>query len=122
MKIKWYGHAAFLITSDRGTKIITDPYDRDAYGDQLSYGKITDQADIVLVSHDHPDHNAYCNWLCDEVSTELVFKHDEEPNDLLYQPTDIEFKASDFGLKNELTAPLLYQKDRKNSLIFKINL
>ena len=57
MKIKWYGHAAFLITSDRGVKIITDPYDPGAYGDQFSYGKITDQADIVLVSHDHSDHN-----------------------------------------------------------------
>ena len=57
MKIKWYGHAAFLITSDRGVKIITDPYDPDAYGDQFSYGKITDKADIVLVSHDHSDHN-----------------------------------------------------------------
>ena len=57
MKIKWYGHAAFLITSDRGVKIITDPYDPDAYGDKLTYAKIADKADIVLVSHDHPDHN-----------------------------------------------------------------
>ena len=57
MKIKWYGHAAFLIASDRGVKIITDPYDPGAYGDKLSYGKITDRADIVLVSHDHSDHN-----------------------------------------------------------------
>jgi L-ascorbate metabolism protein UlaG (beta-lactamase superfamily) len=57
MKIKWYGHAAFLITSDRGVKIITDPYEPGAFGGQLSYGKITDQVDIVLVSHDHGDHN-----------------------------------------------------------------
>lgn len=57
MKIKWYGHAAFLITSDQGVKIITDPYESGAYGGQLSYGKIKDQADIVLTSHDHADHN-----------------------------------------------------------------
>ena len=57
MKIKWYGHAAFLITSDQGIKIITDPYESGAYSGQLSYGKIKDQADIVLVSHDHADHN-----------------------------------------------------------------
>jgi len=57
MKIKWYGHAAFLITSDRGVKIMTDPYDPNAYAEKLTYGKITDQADLVLVSHDHPDHN-----------------------------------------------------------------
>jgi L-ascorbate metabolism protein UlaG (beta-lactamase superfamily) len=57
MKIKWYGHAAFLITSDEGTKIIIDPYEPGAFGGQLSYGKIEDQADIVLTSHDHADHN-----------------------------------------------------------------
>jgi len=57
MKIKWYGHAAFLITSDQGVKIITDPYESGAYGGQLAYGKIKDQADIVLTSHDHADHN-----------------------------------------------------------------
>jgi L-ascorbate metabolism protein UlaG (beta-lactamase superfamily) len=57
MKIKWYGHAAFLITSDEGTKIIIDPYEPGAFGGQLSYGKIQDQADIVLTSHDHADHN-----------------------------------------------------------------
>ena len=57
MKIKWYGHSAFLITSDEGTKIIIDPYEPGAFGGQLSYGKIKDQADIVLTSHDHADHN-----------------------------------------------------------------
>lgn len=57
MKIKYYGHAAFLITSDQGSKIILDPYEPGAFGGQLSYGKIKDQADIVLTSHDHADHN-----------------------------------------------------------------
>ena len=57
MKVKWYGHAAFLITSDEGTKIMIDPYEPGAFGGQLSYGKIGDQADIVLTSHDHADHN-----------------------------------------------------------------
>jgi L-ascorbate metabolism protein UlaG (beta-lactamase superfamily) len=57
MKIKWYGHAAFLITSDQGIKMILDPYEPGAFGGQLSYGKISDQADIVLTSHDHADHN-----------------------------------------------------------------
>jgi L-ascorbate metabolism protein UlaG (beta-lactamase superfamily) len=57
MKFKWYGHAAFLITSDEGIKIMIDPYEPGAFGGQLSYGKIKDQADIVLTSHDHADHN-----------------------------------------------------------------
>src|SRR4030043_1484628 len=57
MKIKWYGHSAFLITSNQGVKIIIDPYESGAYGGQLAYGKIKDQADIALKSHDHADHN-----------------------------------------------------------------
>ena len=57
MKIKWYGHAAFLITSAKGVKIITDPYESGAFGGQLNYGKIKDQADIAITSHDHADHN-----------------------------------------------------------------
>ncbi len=54
MKIKWLGHASFLITSDTETKIITDSY---ATGGGLSYGEITESADIVTVSHEHADHN-----------------------------------------------------------------
>lgn len=52
MKIKWWGHASFLITDNRGVKIITDPY-----GDELPYKRIADEADIVTISHDHYDHN-----------------------------------------------------------------
>ena len=54
MKIKWLGHAAFLITADDGTKIITDPYET---GEAFKYGEITESADIVTISHDHGDHN-----------------------------------------------------------------
>ncbi len=57
MKVKWYGHSSFLIVSDKGTKIITDPYEPGGYGGAIGYGKIPDEADIVLVSHDHADHN-----------------------------------------------------------------
>lgn len=57
MKIKWYGHAAFKITTDGGVRVIIDPYQPGAFGGALSYGKITDATDIVLTSHDHDDHN-----------------------------------------------------------------
>ena len=54
MRIKWLGHASFMITSDTGIKILTDPYGVRA---DLSYGEIQESADIVTVSHDHSDHN-----------------------------------------------------------------
>jgi len=43
MKIKWYGHAAFLVTSDQGTHIMMDPYEPGAFGGQLTYGNIKDK-------------------------------------------------------------------------------
>ena len=54
MKIKWLGHASFLITSEEGLRVITDPY---SVGGGIEYGKIEEAADIVTVSHDHYDHN-----------------------------------------------------------------
>lgn len=53
MRIKWLGHASFLITSDSGITIITDPYKPD---ERLKYAPITESADIVTVSHGHGDH------------------------------------------------------------------
>ena len=57
MKIKWYGHAAFLITTNNGVRIIIDPYESGAFGGGISYGQIEDEADLVLTSHEHEDHN-----------------------------------------------------------------
>jgi len=57
MKIKWYGHSAFQLTTDEGVRIIIDPYESGAFGGSISYGKIKDEADFVLTSHDHGDHN-----------------------------------------------------------------
>lgn len=54
MKVKWLGHACFMITSDAGTKIIADPY---AVVGGFGYGEIKESADIVTVSHEHGDHN-----------------------------------------------------------------
>ena len=53
MNIKYLGHAAFTITSDTGVRIITDPYET---GPDLTYGEITESANIVTVSHNHFDH------------------------------------------------------------------
>ncbi len=57
MKIKWYGHAAFLISDSAGRTVITDPYTPETSG----YQPIPDQPDIVVTSslndsfHDRSD-------------------------------------------------------------------
>jgi len=53
MKVKWLGHASFLITGVDGTRVITDPYATD---NRIKYGDIHETADIVTVSHGHFDH------------------------------------------------------------------
>lgn len=52
MKIKWLGHACFLITTDSGIRIVTDPFD-----ETVGYPVPAVEADIVTRSHDHFDHN-----------------------------------------------------------------
>lgn len=52
MKLRWLGHASFLIETD-GKKIITDPFD-----ENVGYPLYDEEVDIVTVSHDHYDHNA----------------------------------------------------------------
>ena len=54
MKIKWLGVACFLITSNKGLKIITDPYRSDL---NIKHAPVKEYADIVTVSHEHGDHN-----------------------------------------------------------------
>jgi len=57
VKVKWLGHAAFVITSSDGTRVLTDPYKAGSYDGAVGYGPITEPVDIVTVSHDHDDHN-----------------------------------------------------------------
>ena len=53
MNIQWLGHSCFLFTSDSGVRILTDPFD-----ENVGYKTPSVQADVVLTSHDHFDHNA----------------------------------------------------------------
>lgn len=57
MRVKWYGHAAFYFASEKDLRLIIDPYEPGAFGGAIGYGPITDEADLVLISHDHADHN-----------------------------------------------------------------
>ena len=56
MKIKYLGHSCFLFVDDAGNQVLTDPYKPGAYGGALTYGPITDSADIIVLSHEHEDH------------------------------------------------------------------
>lgn len=57
MKVKYYGHACFGITSEDGFRIIIDPYESGGFNGGLRYGPVKDPADVVLITHQHADHN-----------------------------------------------------------------
>ena len=56
MKIRWLGHSAFVLTSDSGTKVLTDPYESGSYDGAVGYKPITETVDVVTASHKHEDH------------------------------------------------------------------
>jgi L-ascorbate metabolism protein UlaG (beta-lactamase superfamily) len=53
LKLKWIGHACFLIQASDGTVILTDPFD-----ESVPYPFPEQEVHIVTVSHDHFDHSA----------------------------------------------------------------
>ena len=59
MKVKFLGHSCFAVTSDDGVKVIIDPYRKGLYGVMMgmTYSPIKESADVVLITHNHPDHN-----------------------------------------------------------------
>jgi len=52
-KLTWYGQACFLLETAAGTRILMDPFGK-GIGYEIPQGF---KADIVTVSHEHPDHN-----------------------------------------------------------------
>lgn len=57
MRLHWFGHAAFLIESADGRRLMLDPYEASAYGESFRYKPIEERADLVLVTHSHKDHD-----------------------------------------------------------------
>jgi L-ascorbate metabolism protein UlaG (beta-lactamase superfamily) len=55
MKLKWYGHASFRLSSEGGISIITDPYDPATAG----FKTFSEPADIVIISSNND--SFHCN-------------------------------------------------------------
>ena len=96
MKIKWFGQAAFLITSDSGLKIITDPY---APNERLTYDEINESADIVTVSHGHGDHNNVAGVK----GNPALVKETKEVKGIKFQSIPAYHDASEGGQRGKMT-------------------
>ena len=51
VQLRWYGHSFFQLTTTAGTRVVFDPHAISEYGAPPV------PADVVLMSHDHNDHN-----------------------------------------------------------------
>src|SRR5947209_6461032 len=51
LELRWFGHSYFQLTTLAGTRVVFDPHAI------AEYGNPTVAADIVVMSHDHNDHN-----------------------------------------------------------------
>lgn len=54
MNVRYIGHASFWVSSSKGTSVVIDPFSQ-----RLPYQLPPLEPDVVLVSHEHHDHNAY---------------------------------------------------------------
>lgn len=100
MKIRWFGHACFLIETEK-IRIVSDPFN-----EGVGYPIFKGTADLVTISHDHWDHNAA--QLVD--GNPLIVT---EPGNFLYEDIHINGIAS-FHDKAQ-------GKKRGTNIIFKIS-
>ena len=68
MLIRWHGHSCFEICGEDGVTIVTDPHD----GKSIGIKQPVVAANIVLMSHDHFDHN--CDRIVRGLDKRLVTK------------------------------------------------
>jgi L-ascorbate metabolism protein UlaG (beta-lactamase superfamily) len=57
MNIRYLGHACFFVRADSGVKVVFDPYEPGGFGGGIGYGVPTEAAEVVIISHEHADHN-----------------------------------------------------------------
>jgi L-ascorbate metabolism protein UlaG (beta-lactamase superfamily) len=53
MNVFWFGHSCFFLKGIRGPSLLLDPFHEEEVGYPLPYV----EADIVVISHNHEDHN-----------------------------------------------------------------
>ncbi|MEM1608836.1 MAG: MBL fold metallo-hydrolase [Ignisphaera sp.] len=77
--VRWHGHACFEIVTSKGTVIVLDPHD--GYSIGLKPPRV--QADIVLITHEHFDHNAYAVVAKPSATVLSMFVGEKAVNDVM---------------------------------------
>ena len=56
MKLTYLAHAAFLLESESGVKLLMDPYESGGFDGAIGYDPIDEIVDAITISHAHADH------------------------------------------------------------------
>jgi len=74
MEITWLGHSAFEIISDKGLKILIDPFISNNPACNIPVEEI--EADVILITHGHSDHFGDAMEIADRTGAKLVGNHE----------------------------------------------
>lgn len=74
MEITWLGHSAFEIISDKGLKILIDPFISNNPSSNIPVEEI--EADLILITHGHSDHFGDAMEIANRTGAKLVGNHE----------------------------------------------
>ena len=74
MNITWFGHSAFLITTDENLRILIDPFISNNPVSPITVEEL--YADVILVTHGHADHFGDTMELANRTGALVVSNHE----------------------------------------------
>ncbi len=74
MNITWFGHSAFLITTNENLRILIDPFISNNPASPITVEEL--YADVILVTHGHADHFGDTMELANRTGALLVSNHE----------------------------------------------
>jgi len=74
MNITWFGHSAFLITTDENLRVLIDPFISNNPASPVTVEEL--YADVILVTHGHADHFGDTMELANRTGALIVCNHE----------------------------------------------
>lgn len=74
MEITWLGHSAFEIISDKGLKILIDPFISNNPACSIPVEEV--EADVILITHGHGDHFGDAMEIANKTGAKLIGNHE----------------------------------------------